>query len=231
MARHTTEKKPLASALVSADDGSPSDNNTLQRRVPGAPNDQHQAQQKRLQQRERIREIVEANQTKHATRYQGFADALRAAMKKANMTASDVARQIWGTTTNPRGYEIARNRDRISQYLTGNSYPGPENLQKLADAVGVHVSVLQIDNPPRYAVRRQPSLRRAATPGAPALEGTQLVLLEGEDAGLARLTVDRVIPVGLAMQIAAALVEYDKAADDAVGLDQAEYPPPTPCPS
>lgn len=71
-----------------------------------------------------------------------FANALREAMQRENLTASDVARRVWGTTKDGRGYEVARNRDRIGRYLRGESYPEQENLQRLAEAVGMSVDDL-----------------------------------------------------------------------------------------
>jgi hypothetical protein len=71
-----------------------------------------------------------------------FAKALGEAMRRANLSPSDVARLVWGTMTDKRGYEVARNRDRIGHYLKGVSFPEPENLQRLADAVGSSVEEL-----------------------------------------------------------------------------------------
>jgi hypothetical protein len=65
-----------------------------------------------------------------------FADRLTKWMNDAGLKQSDLARKIWGTTKDKRGYEVARNRDRISSYLAGVGLPEPENLQKLADALG-----------------------------------------------------------------------------------------------
>lgn len=71
-----------------------------------------------------------------------FAKALGEAMRRANLNSSDVARSVWGTMRDKRGYEVARNRDRIGHYLKGVSFPEPENLQRLADAVGCSVEEL-----------------------------------------------------------------------------------------
>src|SRR3954465_2245318 len=80
--------------------------------------------------------------TSQQKRYQAFADKLRDAMSRAGVNASDVARRVWGTAKDKRGYDVARNRDRIGHYLSGSSFPEPENLARLAEAVGVTVEEL-----------------------------------------------------------------------------------------
>lgn len=88
--------------------------------------------------------------------YAPFAQALQQAMLKEKVSASEVARRIWGTTKDSRGYDVARNRDRIGHYLAGTSYPEPENLELLAKAVGVSVEDLTIERPdPPVVPRRQ----------------------------------------------------------------------------
>jgi transcriptional regulator with XRE-family HTH domain len=88
--------------------------------------------------------------------YRPFAEALRAAMLRKDISASDLAREVWGTTRDKRGYEVARNRDRIGHYLNGTSYPEPANLELLAKALDVPVEELAIDP----AERSNPSTRR-----------------------------------------------------------------------
>ena len=86
--------------------------------------------------------------------YAPFATALQQAMLKNKLSASEVARRIWGESTDSRGYAVAKNRDRIGHYLAGTSYPEPKNLAELAKAVGVPVEELEIE-------RRPPPLARA----------------------------------------------------------------------
>lgn len=88
--------------------------------------------------------------------YASFARALRDAMNRQNLSASEVARRIWGTATDKRGYEVAKNRDRIGHYLAGTSYPEPENLVKLANAVGVPIEDLTVEK--RAGPRRGPAV-------------------------------------------------------------------------
>jgi transcriptional regulator with XRE-family HTH domain len=91
---------------------------------------------------------------------QHFAARLRQAMDAKKMNGSQLARQIWGTNTDKRGYQVAKNRDRIKHYLDGNSYPEPENLQKLADAVGIPVDELR-GEPPNRATAPKPAIKPA----------------------------------------------------------------------
>ena len=72
-------------------------------------------------------------------------------MLKQKLNASDVARRIWGPTKDKRGYEVARNRDRIGHYLNGTSYPEPDNLVELANVLKLPVEDLQIDRPIVFA--------------------------------------------------------------------------------
>ena len=69
-------------------------------------------------------------------------------MQRQNMNASDVARKVWGEIKDGRGYNVARNRDRIGYYLAGVSFPEDENLRKLADAVGLAYEALAMTKPP-----------------------------------------------------------------------------------
>jgi Cro/C1-type HTH DNA-binding domain len=71
---------------------------------------------------------------------QPFAKALRDAMASRQMNASDLAKMIWGTVTDPRGYKVAKNRDRIGTYLAGTGYPSRESMAKLCEALGMQAS-------------------------------------------------------------------------------------------
>jgi transcriptional regulator with XRE-family HTH domain len=73
---------------------------------------------------------------------QAFAAALKAAMARQGLNASQLAARIWGTIKDKRGYAVARNRDRIGHYLRGTSYPDPANLIRLAAALGVPAATL-----------------------------------------------------------------------------------------
>jgi len=87
--------------------------------------------------------------------YQDFARKLREAMAAQQLSASDVARAIWGSVPDPRGYEVARNRDRIGAYLAGTGYPSKETLPKLCAAVGL--SPDELPPPTRSTAAREPA--------------------------------------------------------------------------
>jgi transcriptional regulator with XRE-family HTH domain len=73
---------------------------------------------------------------------QAFAAALKAAMARQGLNASQLAARIWGTIKDKRGYAVARGRDRIGHYLRGTSHPDPANLIRLAAALGVPAATL-----------------------------------------------------------------------------------------
>jgi transcriptional regulator with XRE-family HTH domain len=58
-------------------------------------------------------------------------------MAGQNLSNSALARRIWGTTKDARGYDVSRNRDRISAYLSGDSLPNRDTRPKLAAALGL----------------------------------------------------------------------------------------------
>lgn len=86
-----------------------------------------------------------------------FAKLLHDAMEAKKMTASDVARAVWGTTKDYRGYEVAKGRDRIGHYLAGASRPGRANLITLAKALDMPVKMLS-DALPAPKVREERKL-------------------------------------------------------------------------
>ena len=63
----------------------------------------------------------------------------------AGLSMSDLARKIWGTVVDGRGYEVAKNKDRISRWEKGEQVPEPQNLQALAAALDVSVDELAPD--------------------------------------------------------------------------------------
>jgi transcriptional regulator with XRE-family HTH domain len=127
-------------------------------------------------------------------------------MDKAGFTPSDLARAAWGSTTNKRGNSVARKRDRVGHYLAGTNYPTPENLQLLADALGIPVETLMIDRP-AGAPAGAPKAPRAAssTASAGTLSQTSLPAQPSK----IRLQVDRVIHWRLAEHIHRLLKEAE----------------------
>jgi len=64
-----------------------------------------------------------------------FAARLYSLMCERELNASGLARELWGTTTNEKGYEVAKGRERIHYWLKGRQLPDSENLGRLAHAL------------------------------------------------------------------------------------------------
>lgn len=120
-----------------------------------------------------------------------FRDKLQRLMDEKGMTRADLARHVWGTYTDERGYEVAKNRQTISRYLLGTSVPSHKTLRLMADAFGVGISDLDPQSDP---VNR---------PGSG-------VALEAVDKRNAHLTVDVVMPTDEAAQVLAIVGRYAK---------------------
>jgi len=99
---------------------------------------------------------------------------------------SDLAKKLWGTTLDSRGYTVARNRDRISAWEMGRAAPTPDNLLLLSEALGVSPVELAPDVVSRSA---------AHAPAALSLQ----ILEENPDQ--AHLRVNMVLPSDVASEI------------------------------
>ena len=130
--------------------------------------------------------LVDGLSSAERQRAQKFARKLYEAMTERGMTQSDLARAAWGTQVDARGYTVAKNRDRVSMYLSGKSWPDPTNLKALADALGMTVEELALPAAATPVDREGPSLAMHAVPGQP---------------GKARLAVDMVLSIELAAKI------------------------------
>jgi len=128
-------------------------------------------------------------------------------MLNRKMNASDLARAIWGTTTDPRGYEVAKNRDRVGAYLAGTGYPSRETLPKLCEAVGLDPSLIPM--PTRSSAPRE----FAGTPDV-------TITLLTEHPGMCSMYIRKVIPVDIGMQIMT-LVNSFNANTDTLNVDDA----------
>jgi transcriptional regulator with XRE-family HTH domain len=71
---------------------------------------------------------------------QNFGRRLQQLLDQKGMNYSDLARLVWGKTITKSGYEVAKNRDRISVYISGKAFPDPRNLKKIADTLGVEIA-------------------------------------------------------------------------------------------
>ena len=78
---------------------------------------------------------------------------------------SALAREIWGETTNRDGRKVAKNRDRISVYEKGKSWPDPHNLAKLAKALGTTPEQLAPDITASTVERQNPEIAVIAVAG------------------------------------------------------------------
>jgi hypothetical protein len=128
--------------------------------------------------------------------YQEFAKLLRNAMLDRKMNASDLARAIWGTTMDPRGYGVARNRDRVGAYLAGTGYPSRETLPKLCEAVGLDPNLVPL--PTRSSAPRE----FAGTPDV-------TITLLTEHPGMCSMYIRKVIPVEIGMKIMTLVNSYN----------------------
>lgn len=128
---------------------------------------------------------------------QEFGPRLYEAMTAKGMSQSDLARKVWGVKKDPRGYDVAKNRDRVSHYLKGASVPDSKNLKAIADALGLTPEELL---PSRGLSRRRPDVSLNILAGA----GDQ-----------AHLLVDRVVGTRTALKILN-LIESEKDAPEDV---------------
>ena len=124
-----------------------------------------------------------------------FQHNLKQLRTSKGMSQSDLARLIWGVMTDKRGYEVARNRDRISAYERGRASPEEENLAKIAEALGVTASELA----PELSGQR--GRNAPATVTMRVLEGGVNVHLE----------VNTITTLAIASRVIAALSEGDPA--------------------
>jgi transcriptional regulator with XRE-family HTH domain len=131
-----------------------------------------------------------------------FSEKLCAAMTQAGLSASQLARRIWGEEKTRRGTTAAKNRDRVGLFMKGLAYPQPETMKKLADGIGIPVEELVPPRPrerqPRVGVARKPAATaQTATARQPLLS---INMLPGTQH--ARLQMDQVVPMELAIDIA-----------------------------
>lgn len=116
-----------------------------------------------------------------------FASRLQAELDRRGLSASDLARKVWGERTDKRGYTVARNRDRVSEYLNGRAIPASGNLVKIAGALGISPDALVPTNalPEPSASLMPETLRIETLPG-----------------GECDLILRRRLPLAVALQIA-----------------------------
>lgn len=143
------------------------------------------------------------SRAKNQTRNQAFAARLRDAMNRGGLHPSEVARRVWGTVKDKRGHNTALNRDRIGHYLNGASYPNPETMVRLAEAVGLTVEELAGVG---ETTATSPAPGHAAAAGA---SGELILTSLPAQPTKIRIQVDRVIHWKLAARIQAMLKEAE----------------------
>ena len=144
--------------------------------------------------------------TKDTAEMGAFSLRLVDRMARQGLSQSDLARAIWGTVVDARGRDVARNRDRISNYTRGRQMPEPSTLRKIAAALDCAATDL---NPPAHRTARPVELTGALP--ATGLRFTQI----GGRADLALLELHRVVPTALALKIMLLLSDVpDESGED-----------------
>lgn len=126
-----------------------------------------------------------------------FASRLNELMLEAGLNQSQLAARVFGTTTDARGFTVSRGRDRISNYLRGRDIPRSSNLQKIAKVFKLSVQDLA------------PELMQALDKSEPTI-GMRAVAGRPDRA---HLSVNMVVPLGVAAQVIALLSEHGKDGD------------------
>lgn len=68
-------------------------------------------------------------------------------MDRKGLTKSDVARLVYGETTDARGYTVANGRQTVGAYLSGRMSPRMKTIIQYADALGVRPTELKPTGP------------------------------------------------------------------------------------
>ena len=94
-----------------------------------------------------------------------FASRLQHLRTEKGWSQSDLAREVWGELETRAGRKVAKNRDRISTYEMGKSWPDPHNLMKIANALGVSPEDLAPDITAATVDRQNPEIALIAVAG------------------------------------------------------------------
>ena len=94
-----------------------------------------------------------------------FASRLHRLRTEKGWSQSDLAREVWGELETRAGRKVAKNRDRISTYEMGKSWPDPHNLMKIAGALGVSPEELAPDITAATVDRQNPEIALVAVAG------------------------------------------------------------------
>jgi transcriptional regulator with XRE-family HTH domain len=94
-----------------------------------------------------------------------FARKLHDVLTANNMSQSDLAREVWGTTRDGRGFEVAKGRDRISAYVNAKAFPEPGTLRMLAKALNMKPEELAPEAVASAVDRENPAVSITAVAG------------------------------------------------------------------
>lgn len=132
---------------------------------------------------------------------QAFAKRLTELMARRGLSQSDLARAIWGNRIDNRGRDVAVNRDRISHYVRGSQMPEAKTLKLLAQALGVEPADLHPPLDRAVGPKNPPSMAMTAVGGRP---------------DVALLTVNRLVPLGVAVEVLRMLANAAEVENGAV---------------
>jgi hypothetical protein len=160
--------------------------------------------------RRRRRTVLEQNARPE---YMAFADKVRDAMNRKGLSASDVARLVWGSTKDARGTVVARNRDRMGAYLAGVSLPDPTNLEALGQVLDIPVAELELTFPPKRRLKPGVFVSLSHRKRDSLVSDLNLGRPQGPDLHRLRLTLDKDLPWRLALEIFEMVKEAELAGE------------------
>ena len=107
----------------------------------------------------------------------GFADNLKQALLARGMTASDLARRIWGDEPDrlKGNWQRARSRQRIAKYLNGQVKPKKSTVALIAETLELPVEQLTGAAPGLWSRDGNLTLIAVAEPGKVRLRVNQIV--------------------------------------------------------
>jgi transcriptional regulator with XRE-family HTH domain len=128
-----------------------------------------------------------------------FAANLTALREDRGLNKSGLARELFGTEIDKRGYTVAKNRDRITAWESGKATPTKENIKLVADYFGID----PVDLAPDIAGRQ------SHTTVATAIQ----VRVSDASPDRAHVQLDVVLPIQTAFEIANVVARAPKLGD------------------